>query len=48
MDTFLEFLREVLKGVVRAISAYFFRVHVLENKKATLRRRKQKGGFHNK
>ncbi|MED3793788.1 MULTISPECIES: hypothetical protein [Niallia] len=25
METFLEFLREVLKGIVREISAYFFR-----------------------
>lgn len=44
MDTFLEFLREVLKGIVRAISAYFFQKTFLKNKKTTLRRRKQKGG----
>ncbi len=41
METFLEFLREVLKGIVREISAYFFRKNILENKKTTLRRRKQ-------
>ncbi|MGN8845870.1 hypothetical protein ACTNDN_24040 [Niallia sp. HCP3S3_B10] len=44
METFLEFVREVLKGIVREISAYFFRKNILENKKTTLRRRKQKGG----
>jgi hypothetical protein len=44
METFLEFLREVLKGMIREISAYFFRENVLENRKTTLRRRKQKGG----
>ena len=41
MEIFLEFLREVLKGIVREISAYFFRKNILENKKTTLRRRKQ-------
>lgn len=44
METFLEFVREVLKGIVREVSAYFFRKNVLENKKATPRRRKHKGG----
>ncbi|MFV2047971.1 hypothetical protein ACEWK1_11405 [Metabacillus sp. YM-086] len=44
METFLEFLREVLKGIVREVSAYFFRKNVLENKKTTPRRHKQKGG----
>jgi hypothetical protein len=44
METFLEILREVLKGVMRELSAYFFREKVLENKKTALRRRKQKGG----
>ena len=44
METFLEYLREVLKAIVREISAYFFRKNVIENKKTTLRRRKQKGG----
>ena len=44
METFLEFLREVLKGIVREVSAYFFRKTVVENKKTTPRRRKQKGG----
>ncbi|MDC3416688.1 hypothetical protein [Aquibacillus salsiterrae] len=48
METFLEFLREVLKGIVREVSAYFFRKYILENKKTTLRRRKQKGGSHKK
>ncbi|WP_264195991.1 hypothetical protein [Metabacillus niabensis] len=35
METFLEFLREVLKGIVREISAYFFRKNLLENNKKT-------------
>ncbi|WP_307257910.1 hypothetical protein [Oikeobacillus pervagus] len=49
METFLEFLREVLKGIVREVSAYFFRKNVLENnKKTTLRRHKQKGGSRNR
>ncbi|MDC3418655.1 hypothetical protein [Aquibacillus salsiterrae] len=48
METFLEFLREVLNGGVREIGAYFFRKYVLENKKTTLRRRKQKGGYQKK
>ena len=46
METFLEFLREVVKGIVRESSAYFFRKNILENKKTTLRRHNQKGGFH--
>ncbi|MEH7251412.1 hypothetical protein V7111_04740 [Neobacillus niacini] len=44
METFLEILREVLKGMIREVSAYFIRRNVLENRKTTLRRRKQKGG----
>ncbi|MCM3443114.1 hypothetical protein [Metabacillus halosaccharovorans] len=44
METILELLREVLKGIVREVSAYFFRKNVLEHKKTTLRRRKQKDG----
>jgi hypothetical protein len=46
METFLEFLREVLKGMIRKVSAYFLRKNDLENRKTTLRRRKQKGGSH--
>lgn len=37
MKTFLEFLREVLKGIMREVSAYFFRKNILEHKKTTLR-----------
>lgn len=44
METFLEFLREVLKGIVREVSAHSFRKNVLEGKKTTPRRRKHKGG----
>ena len=46
VDTFLEFLKEVLKGVVRAISAYVFQKTFLNNEKTTQRRSKQKGGSH--
>jgi hypothetical protein len=45
METFLDFLKEIMKGMVRAISAHFFQKTFLEKKKTTLRRRKQKGGF---
>lgn len=44
METFLELVREVLKGMVREVTAYLFRKNVLENEKTTRRRRKQKGG----
>lgn len=48
METFLDFLREVLKGIVRAVSAHFFKKAFLENEKTTRRRRKVKGGFQKK
>ncbi|WP_170150261.1 hypothetical protein [Oceanobacillus halophilus] len=48
METFLEYLREVLKGIVREISAYILRKNVTENKKNTLRCHKQKGGSQDK
>ncbi|MCJ7843117.1 hypothetical protein MUB24_20005 [Lederbergia sp. NSJ-179] len=48
METFLEFLREVLKGIVRAVSAHIFKRTVLEKEKTTLSRRKQKGGSQKK
>ena len=44
MELFLEFLKEALKGITRAVSAHFFRKSFLDKKKATPRRRKQKGG----
>ncbi|MBM7656377.1 hypothetical protein [Neobacillus cucumis] len=37
-------IREILKGILREAIAYFFRKNVLEAKKTTLRRTKQKGG----
>lgn len=37
-------LREVLKGIVREVSAFFFKKSILENMKTTPCRRKQKGG----
>ncbi|MGY3717894.1 hypothetical protein ACWE42_20495 [Sutcliffiella cohnii] len=48
METFLEFLREILKGFVREIAAYTFRKKVLGDKKTTPSRRKQKGGSQRK
>lgn len=44
METFLEMLREILKGVMRETAAFIFRKNFLENKKTTQRRRKHKGG----
>ncbi|MEH7084299.1 hypothetical protein V7139_16410 [Neobacillus drentensis] len=40
----MEFLREILKSVMRELSAYVFRKNVLEHKKTTPHRSKQKGG----
>lgn len=31
METFLELIREILKGIVRELSAFLFRRNVLEN-----------------
>jgi hypothetical protein len=44
MEILLEFIREILKGVVREVAAHVFRKNVLDNKKTTLRRHKQRGG----
>lgn len=44
METFLVILPEVLKGIVREVTAYSFWKNVLENEKTTLSRRQQKGG----
>lgn len=44
MDDFFGICKEVLKGVVRAISAYLFRKTFLDKEKTTRRRDKQKGG----
>ncbi|MBE1554500.1 hypothetical protein [Sporosarcina limicola] len=48
MELFLEFLKEALKGITRAISAHFFQKTFLNKKKTTPRRRKHKGGSRNK
>jgi len=45
METFFEFSKEVLKGIVRAISAHLFRKTFLDKEKTTQRRDKQ-GGSH--
>lgn len=43
METFLEFFREILKGILREIFAFVFRKSVLEQKKTTPRHVKQGG-----
>ena len=41
METFFEFSKEVLKGIVRAISAHLFRKTFLDKEKTTRRRSKR-------
>ena len=48
METFFEFSKEVLKGIVRAISAHLFRKTFLDKEKTTRRRDKQGGSRKNK
>lgn len=48
METFLEFGKEVLKGIVRAISTHVFQKNFLNDEKTTPRRDKQKGGSRRK
>lgn len=45
METILELLREILKGIVREMSAYFFLKNVLEHKKTTTTPSQAKGWF---
>ena len=47
IKTFLEIIREILKGIVREVAAHVFRKNVLDNKKTTPRRRKHRGGSQN-
>lgn len=47
MELFLEFLKEALKGITRAVSAYVFQKTFLDKKKTT-QRRKRKGGSQSK
>jgi hypothetical protein len=48
METFLEIIREIMKGIVREVAAHFFRKNVLDDKKTTPRRRKQGGSHKNR
>ena len=48
METFVEFLIKILKGIVREVSAFFFRKNLLEHKKTTLRGHKHEGGSQDK
>lgn len=43
LDGFLEFIREILKGVVREAAAHVIWKNVLDHKKTTHRRTKQSG-----
>ncbi|PFZ08370.1 hypothetical protein COL60_16705 [Bacillus pseudomycoides] len=48
INLFLEFLKEIIKGVVRESIAHLFKKNILETKKTTLssrRRRQRKSGF---
>ena len=44
METFLKFVKEMLKGIVRAIITYIFRKTFLDKEKSTRHRDKQQGG----
>lgn len=44
MDLFSDFLKDVLKGFIRAASAFVFQKLLFKNEKTTRRRDKQKGG----
>jgi len=46
MDLF-DLLKEVIKGIIRAISAHLFRKNFLDKEKTTRRRRKQGGSRNN-
>lgn len=45
MDIF-DLIKEVIKGIVRAVSAHLFQKTFFDKEKTTRRRSKQKGGFH--
>ncbi|MGH1145074.1 hypothetical protein [Bacillus pseudomycoides] len=51
MEVLLEFLKEIIKGIVRETIAHLFKKNILEYKKSTLssrRRKRKKGGFRKK
>lgn len=49
MEVFLEFLKEIIKAVIREITAHLFKKKFLDQRKTTLSSRrpkqKKKGGF---
>ncbi len=45
MELFLEYLKEALKGIMRAVSAHLFQKNFLDKEKTTRSRSKQKGGL---
>jgi len=44
MDMFSDFLKDVFRGSIRAVSAFVFQKLLFKNEKTTRRRQKQKGG----
>ncbi|HIV75687.1 MAG TPA: hypothetical protein H9895_11490 [Candidatus Pseudogracilibacillus intestinigallinarum] len=44
MEMLLDFLKDILKVIIRAISAYVFHKILFKNEKTTRSRRKRKGG----
>lgn len=48
MEIFLEVVKEIRNGIIRALSAHFFQKTFLNDKKTTPRRDKQKGGSRRK
>jgi len=46
MEFFLDLLKDVFRGAVRAISSYVFHKFLFKNEKTTRRRSKQMGGSH--
>ncbi|AEA19859.1 MULTISPECIES: hypothetical protein [Bacillus cereus group] len=49
MEVFLEFLKEIIKAVLREVTAHVFKKKFLDKRKTTLSssrpKRKKKGGF---
>lgn len=48
MDLFSDFLKDVFRGFIRAMSAFVFHKVLFKNEKTTQRRSKHKGGSQNK
>jgi len=46
MECFYDFLKDISRGILRAISAYVFHKILFKNEKTTQCRHKRKGGSH--